>query len=131
MIIKQHTNLHKNSHDKFDCIISQSIKTWWMSINTKNCHDKFDCIISCSVKTWWMSINTKTCHDKFDEIISQIVKTWWVNTKQNLLGQIWLYNFTNHQNVMNKQTKTQKLSWHDKNMCKIFMITWNCDEYKL
>jgi hypothetical protein len=85
MIIKQHTNLHKNSHDKFDCIMSQSIKTWWISINTK--------------------------------------KLSW---------QIWLYNFTNHQNIKNKQTKTQKLSWHNKkNMCKIFMITWNCDEYKL
>lgn len=109
MIIKQHTNLHKNSHDKFHCIISQSIKTWWMSINTKNCHVKFDWIISCSVKTWWMRINTKIWHDKFDEIISQIVKIWWVNTTQNLLGQIWSYNFTNRQNIMNKQTKNTKI----------------------
>jgi hypothetical protein len=43
-------NMHKNSHDKFDDMISQIVKTWYINPK-KNCHD--------NMKPSWIDIINK------------------------------------------------------------------------
>jgi hypothetical protein len=44
------TNMHKNSHDKFDDMISQIVKTWYIN-KQKNYHD--------NMKPSWIDIINK------------------------------------------------------------------------